>query len=321
MQLSAKDLKRITGGEWSLDRNSWDDVDKLFFNYLHSNEYSINEGALVIPRGLKTFRYGTPWRIIQKSDDNISGYIVDESYDTSQLSKPALKVKNISKALLSLARASRDEFSGIVIAVTGSVGKTTTKRMLYESISKTRYAFCESGTGNISSAINRQVVNLTDEDLAVLEICSAALPRSSVLAKPDIAIITAIAPAHLSNLVSIKGVALKKSTIFDGLSSDGWAIINKDIPYFENVYAYAKTKTSNILTYGEDIHSDLHLTDYFPDEGRVVASYKNQKFDYFLKANGKHFAINSLACLLVADIIGYDLKDFSNDLIDFLPEP
>lgn len=146
------------------------------------------------------------------------------------------------------------------------------------------------------------------------------MPRSSILAKPDIAIITALAPAHLSDLVSLKGVASKKAKIFDGLPSNGWAIINKDIPYFDDVCEYAKLQTNNILTYGEDPASDLRLTDYFPDEGRVVVSYNNQSFEYLLNARGKHFAINSLACLLVADILGYDLKSFSNDLIGFFPE-
>ncbi|MGP5713964.1 UDP-N-acetylmuramoyl-tripeptide--D-alanyl-D-alanine ligase [Vreelandella alkaliphila] len=320
MQLSAHNLENITGGVWSLDHVSNYDAVTLSFNYLHSNEYPIKEGALVIPRGQTTFRHGTPTKVIDKSQGNVLGYMVDESFDTSRISKPFLKVKNVSKALLSLARFSRNNFSGKVIAITGSVGKTTTKKMLYESFSRSQKIFYEGGTGNISSAINRQIVNLADEDLAVLEICSAALPRSSVLAKPDVAIITALAPAHLSDLVSLKGVASKKSTIFDGLSPDGWAIINRDIPYFEDVYSYAIKITKNVVTYGEHPSSDLLLSDYFPDEGKVVVTYKNESFDYFLKARGKHFAINSLACLLAADVLGYDFKRFSTELVNFFPE-
>lgn len=316
--LSYKVLSDITGGTWV----NVDDVDvnSVVIKHVHSNEYDIESGALVVPRGMSSFKFGTARRLIKKFNSNVAGLLVDDTFDLVDIDQPVLVVNHVSEALSSLAQFSRSQFKGSVVAITGSVGKTSTKKMLNHILSEHGKVFYEEGTGNIIPAISRQLINLKDEDYALLEISSAALPVSSKVAAPYIAILTSVAPAHLSDLGTLSNVAKRKSTIFEGLSHNGWAIINRDIPYFDEVFEYASKFTSNVLTYGEHDLSDMKLVGYNQYEQSVVVSYENNSIDYKLAAQGKHFAINSMACLLAASLLGMSLSDASRFMFSFSPE-
>ncbi|MGP9656014.1 UDP-N-acetylmuramoyl-tripeptide--D-alanyl-D-alanine ligase [Halomonas sp. AOP35-4E-18] len=317
ISMSFKVLSDITNGEWSNVEDF--NVNSVVIEYVHSNEYDIDIGALVVPRGMPTFKFGTARNIIKKFNNHVAAFLVDDTFDVANVHQPALVVKNVSHALSALAKYSRAQFCGSIVAVTGSVGKTSTKEMLNHILSEHGSVFYEAGTGNITPAISRQLINLKKEDYALLEISSAALPASSHVAAPYVAILTSIAPAHLSDLGSVSNVAKRKSTIFEGLSNNGWAVINRDIPYFDVVVKHAYKFTNNVLTYGEHELSDMRLVDYNQRDQSVAVSYDNNVFSYKLAAQGKHFAINSMACLLTASLLNMPLVEASSFLFNFFP--
>src|SRR6056297_3952964 len=148
---------------------------------------------------------------------------------------PLLLVDDVQTALEALGRAGRARMTGKVIAVTGSVGKTSTKEMLRTVL---------GAQGRVHAAVqsynNHWGVPLTlarmpaATDYAVIEIGMNAPGEIAPLARlADLthALITTVAPAHLAAFDSVDGIAHEKASILDGLRPGGWAILNADIEH------------------------------------------------------------------------------------------
>jgi UDP-N-acetylmuramoyl-tripeptide--D-alanyl-D-alanine ligase len=190
-----------------------------------------------------------------------AGLIVSKPAD-----HPHVLVGDVARALQDLGRASRERCSGTIIGVTGSVGKTSTKEALYAALERWR-----PGTAHrsVKSYNNHTGVPLSlarmprETEFAVLEMGMnnkgeiASLTR---LVRPDVAVITAIAPAHIENLGSEQAIADAKAEIFEGLEPDGIAIIPNDTPHRDRLVRAARRYADRIVTFGTgdaDVHA-LH---------------------------------------------------------------
>jgi UDP-N-acetylmuramoyl-tripeptide--D-alanyl-D-alanine ligase len=180
-----------------------------------------------------------------------------ENIDRSRL----IKVDSCLDALNSLAIYNRSRLKAKIIAITGSVGKTSTKEAFNIAFSNIGKVF--SGRGNFNNhlglPINVASIPL-DTDYVILELGmnhSGEIRALTKILRPDIAIITKIAPAHLAFFNSVKDIAMAKSEIFEGLSKDGVAIINKDDEYFELMHSEAMKYTNNIRSFGIDQDADI----------------------------------------------------------------
>ena len=144
--------------------------------------------------------------------------------------KPLLKVKDTIKALGDLARWWRKENDFTVIAITGSAGKTTTRRMIAAALEK-KYKVAQSPK-SFNNHIGVPLTILSGEkdcDIIVAELGTNShgeISNLSQIANPDIAVITNIYPAHLEGLGSIEGVIKEKASIIDGLKEDGILLVN-----------------------------------------------------------------------------------------------
>ncbi len=151
--------------------------------------------------------------------------------------------------LARLRRASRHRLK--VIAVTGSVGKTTTKELV-AAVLATRYPLLKN-EGNLNSEIGLPLVLLeltTRHRRAVLEMGMWATGEIAFLcdiAAPDIGIVTNVGPSHMERLGSIDAIAEAKAELVEALTEDGVAILNADDP---RVIAMAERTSANVLTYG-----------------------------------------------------------------------
>lgn len=217
---------------------------------------------------------------------------------------PLLLVPNVEAALLQIGAYVRDQLKATVIAVTGSSGKTTTKDML---------KLCLSAQGkthaNFRSFNSRWGVPLTlaecegDEKYVVLEMGMSAPGEISALthmARPHIALITTINPAHLADLGSTENIARAKAEIFEGLPPNGSALIPGDLA--ETYILVEKAKAlglKNIYLFGEHPQCDFRLVSCQPHdtETHVKIELEDAPYDYTLSLLGKHFAMNSVAVL------------------------
>ena len=176
---------------------------------------------------------------------------IPESLDTSF---PLLVVPDVMEALRAMARFARNRFRGKVIAVTGSVGKTSTKDMLNTILTDQGQTHSSFASYNNHWGVPLTLTRMKeDADYAVIEIGMnhpGEIAPLSILANPDIALIISVAPAHLAAFKSIEGIAQEKASIAKGLKGDGSIIINCDIPTLETVKFEINSHNFSPIFYG-----------------------------------------------------------------------
>jgi len=229
-------------------------------------------------------------------------------YDTA----PLLIVPDVLEALEALGRAARSRTDARIVAVTGSVGKTSTKEMLNTVLA------CQGRTHVAEASYNNHWgVPLTlarmpaDIEFGVFEIGMNHPGEIAPLAKmvrPHVAMITAIAPAHLEAFDDISGIAREKASITEGLQTEGIAILNADTTCADLLFEIAAENGAACRGFGE--HGDtirlINLT-LSGDTTLVEAEADNQQFLLKVNSAGRHFGMNGLGVLAAVQALGGDL--------------
>lgn len=140
---------------------------------------------------------------------------------------------------------------------------------------------------------------------------------NSQLAKPDVAIITNIAAAHLEYHHDLDTVALKKSRIFDAMQPNALAVVCRDIAQFELIAQAAQQKQLTLISYGEHPDADVRLLSYSQGLGKITAF--GETLELRLNVLGKHFMLNALAIIAIAKKQGLDLAKILAALSAFRP--
>ena len=229
--------------------------------------------------------------------------LVDHIPEDVPADAPLLIVADTLAGLNALAVAARQRVDARIIAVTGSVGKTGTKEML-------RAAFGAVGKthASVASYNNLWGVPLSlarmpaDTQFGIFEIGmnhAGEIAPLSRLVQPDVAIITAIAAAHIGHFASVTEIAEAKAEIFAGLKSDGVALINRDSEFFDLLAARAGGKTRMIRSFGSHAQADIRLQKAVPHSHCtcVAATILGQAATYKIGLVGRHWAMNSLAVM------------------------
>ncbi|MCW9043602.1 MAG: UDP-N-acetylmuramoyl-tripeptide--D-alanyl-D-alanine ligase [Pseudopelagicola sp.] len=237
---------------------------------------------------------------------------------------PLLIVEDVLAGLEALGRASRARTKARVVAVTGSVGKTSTKEMLRAML---------AGQGkthaSVASYNNHWGVPLTlarmpaDTDYAVIEIGMnhpgeiAPLAR---LARPDVALITTVAAVHLEAFEDVAAIAAEKAALLDGLDRSGVAILPADIDTATILAQKAASLGVAAIPFGMTA-PDWTLGDVTLSGDRTIARATAQGAPLVFKINsaGRHFAMNALGALAAADALGADLAIAVGDLGRWTP--
>lgn len=235
--------------------------------------------------------------------------VVNENVLVKSFGFPVLKVKSIAVAKEQVAIQKRSSFLGSVVAITGSVGKTTTKNILNDVLKESCDVFVGARSFNTKKMIVNQVLSLKNEDVAIFEMSRTASLPGSRITRPNVAALTAITESHLGAVSSTEEIVKLKSRIFRGLGESGVAIINCQIPHFNIALRTAKKFTKNIITYG-DKKGDLKLQSYSQKSGLVKADLKGTKLSFKLSLEGRHNALNSLAVLAIIHALGFKVEDF-----------
>ena len=229
---------------------------------------------------------------------------------------PLLVVGNVQTALEALGRAGRARTGAKVIAVTGSVGKTSTKEMLRH---------CLSSQGLTHAAIksynNHWGVPLTlvEADFAVVEIGmnhpGEIAPLTAMVA-PDVAMVINVSAVHMEAFADgVPGIAREKASIFDGLVAGGTAIWNADL---EVSTILARQGT---VSFGRVETADWRLLDVNAgsDNTSCAASTPLGPIMFRIGAPGAHFAMNALASLAAVHAVGADVARAALRLMDWTP--
>ena len=229
---------------------------------------------------------------------------------------PHVLVGDVAEALTALAVTARERMSGTVIGVTGSVGKTSIKEALAAALERSRRGPVHK---SVKSYNNHTGVPLSlarmprGSAFAVLEMGMnnageiAALTR---LVRPHIALITAIAPAHIENLGSIEAIADAKGEIFQGLEPNGVAIIAEDSRQRGRLVRAARDVADRVITFGLSHEADVTaLHAVRSDDGGylITARLLDSELTFTLAQPGEHWVSNALAVLAAVEAAGGDL--------------
>ena len=233
-------------------------------------------------------------------------------------------VANTRRGLEDLARASRARSRAKIVAVTGSVGKTTTKEML-------RLAFGALGAnlGLGRSYNNHWGVPLSlasmprNTEFGVFEVGMNHFGEIRALAgfvRPHVALVTTIAPAHLEFFGSCEAIVDAKSEIFESILPGGAALIPSDSPYAERLKARAKQSgVGRILTFGSTMGSDARLVSASESgEGmKIEAEILGRNCHFRIGAPGMHIASNAVGAMLAVSALDGDVLNAAAALTAF----
>lgn len=194
----------------------------------------------------------------------------------------------------------RSQFKGIVIGLTGSAGKTTTKEELKFILAKFASVYATSGNFNNGIGVPKTLCNLDmSAKYAIIEMGMSAKGEILQLVswvKPDIALVTNVYPMHIEFFEKFEGIAEAKAEIFEGLKKGGVAIINEDTNFAEILEIRAKEQGAKIIKFGRNTHPDV-------------------KFE--LAQEGEHHLYNAWCVLTVADVLGLDIAKVASYIKDF----
>lgn len=239
---------------------------------------------------------------------------------------PLIRVADTQKALEDLGAFARDRARAAIVAVTGSVGKTSTKEMLATVLSEFGKTHYSRKSYNNHLGVPLTLANLPpDADYAVMEVGMNHAGEISALTRqvrPDIAVITTIEPVHIEFFSGIEGIADAKAEIFEGMTSAGIAILNADNPHFLRLKRAAEAAgITDIRPFGEDDSARAQLVSSTLKSDKTEGSAKigGKTMDFELHVPGKHQAMNALVSYLVAEALALPLDQVAKGLAAFAP--
>ncbi|MBP2236881.1 UDP-N-acetylmuramoyl-tripeptide--D-alanyl-D-alanine ligase [Sinorhizobium kostiense] len=244
-----------------------------------------------------------------------------------RLIAPMIVVDDVLEAMIRLGCAARDRSAAKVIAVTGSVGKTTTKEMLRHGLSPLGRVHASIASFNNHWGVPLTLARMPETtDFGIFEIgmnhANEIRPLTRMV-RPHVAVVTSVAAAHLGNFASLDEIAAAKAEIFEGVVSGGHAVINGDIPQFGLLeQAAAAAGVSHIHSFGASPKAEYRLVEFAGAAvGSVLwAGIGGRTLEVAIGAPGRHIAENALAVIAAAELAGANIDRVVASLATMQPE-
>lgn len=236
---------------------------------------------------------------------------------------PLLVVPDVLVALEDLGRAGRARMTGRVIAITGSVGKTSTKEMARTALAGQGVIHAAEASYNNHWGVPLTLARMpANTDFAIIEIGMnhpGEIAPLSRMARPHVALITTVAAAHLEAFGAIEGIAREKGAIFEGLQPVGHAILPEDLPVTQILRDCADRASAVVVGFGE--HGVARPLRIVPQDGALSchARIMGDTLAFTLPTTGRHFAMNAVGVLAALAAAGADLAQAAAHLSDWHP--
>lgn len=234
--------------------------------------------------------------------------------------KTIIQVEDTLEALYEIAKYKRSLYNIPVIAVTGSVGKTSTKDIIASVVSQKYKTLKTEGNNNNNIGLPLTILKLKDHEALVVEMGMNHFGEISLLtniAKPTLAVITNIGTSHIGNLGSRENILKAKLEILEGMKIPRM-IINNDNDLLHKWYEENKEKIE-IHTYGINNSSDViaEKIELGEEKSKFVAKSLAEKVDINVPVGGEHFIYNALCGFLVGKVLGLTSKEIQNGISKF----
>lgn len=230
---------------------------------------------------------------------------------------PHVLVTDTTAALHALAHAARDRaIEAVRIGITGSVGKTGMKEAIFACLDRASRGAAHRSVRSYNNHVGVPLSLARMPARAKFGVFEMGMNHQgeiaplSAHARPHVALITTIAPAHIENLGSLEAIADEKSQIFTGLVEGGVAIIPADSEWAERMIGHAKACGAKVVTFGRAKTADVRLLDAIPAAGGgslVTADLGDRRICYTIAEPGEHWIVNSLGVMAAVRAAGGDL--------------
>lgn len=233
-----------------------------------------------------------------------------------------IAVKDTTRALGDLAAFHRRRAQASVVAITGSNGKTTTRRLTAGVVACQYRTLSTAGNFNNDIGLPLTLLGLTpDHQWAVVEIGTnnpGEIARLTEICTPDIGVITNIGPAHLEGLGSLDGVMREKGDLIKGLGPEGQAVLNADDP---RVMQLARETRKEVLLYGLSPDAAVRAQDIIEDmqASTFALQYGPESISVRLNAPGRFMISNALAAAAVGYLLDISPQAVKEGLETFKP--
>ncbi|MCX8042803.1 MAG: UDP-N-acetylmuramoyl-tripeptide--D-alanyl-D-alanine ligase [Desulfobacterota bacterium] len=235
-----------------------------------------------------------------------------------------IEVDDPLQALGAIARCWRERCQTILVAITGSNGKTSTKEMAWSIVSRCRPCFRTPGNFNNLIGLPLSLCSLQpDHATAILEMGMSEpgeIRRLCDISMPRIGLITNIGPSHLEQLKTLDAVAAAKAELFESLPPEGTAIVNNDDPMSPRLIARTKARVVRFGING----GDVTIAGPYAANGsgtRFELQMFGRRVPVQLQVPGRHFVSNALAAAAIAGALGIDINDIAAGLAAFRGVP
>lgn len=236
----------------------------------------------------------------------IAALVTTNADNYADLELPIIEVPDTNKFIVDMGQYIRKCFRGKIVAITGSSGKSTTTKMLYDVLKKYK-ASANLTSENTVHGISWHMTNFDVE--SKYWVIETSIGRGAITI-PDVAIITNVAPVHLTENQTIEVIARAKSRIFDTMSEGKTAIIYRETECFDIFYNAAMQKKLNIITVGESADSTVKIN------GNSI-QIKDKNYNLGNDFIAKHLIIDMALALATVDVFGENTDTAIQELLNF----
>jgi UDP-N-acetylmuramoyl-tripeptide--D-alanyl-D-alanine ligase len=253
-----------------------------------------------------------------------SAALVSEEWYATHPGEKLIVVPDPLEGLRSLGRAARTRSKAVIVAVTGSAGKTTTKEAIRTVLAAAGPTHHSIKSFNNQWGVPLMLARLPREaQFGVFEIGmnhAGEITPLTKLVRPHVVVVTTVAAAHLEFFPSISDIARAKAEIFEGLEEGGAAVLNADHDYLHILFERARELgVGNIITYGYDDEADYLISPPVVAGPMTFAHVTRGEdvFDMNLQVRGRHMVANAVAALAVSQVAGLDRDAALRALAEF----
>lgn len=321
MNLKIKDILKCTNGKLIIG-----DTEKECTNYSKDTR-TIKKGDTYIGIKGEKFDGSSFWKEALNNGAEtviINNIKLDEIEEYKKQNKNIIQVEDTIKAIGEMAsykmKIQKEKYNLKVVGVTGSVGKTSTKDIIANVLSKKYKVLKTEGNNNNHIGLPLTILRLQDEEIAVIEMGMNHFGEISYLtkiAKPDIAVITNIGTSHIGNLGSRENILKAKLEILEGMDKKK-IVINNDNDLLNKWYLENKNNIE-IHTFGIKNESEFNAKNIKLKENssEFICENKNEKINIEVPVGGEHFILNALCGLTVGKLLNLNNEEIKNGIKDF----
>ena len=309
LKLSLDEIVKATKGKLLLNNNK--EVE-----YISTSSKDIKENTLFIP--IKGEKYDGHAFLEDAYNNGCRIFLIDKNHEFYKKDISLIEVNDTLLALGSLARFYLDKFNVDLIGVTGSVGKTSTRDIIYSVLNEKYKTLKNELNYNNEIGIPKTLFNLDySYEKAVIEMGidkKGDISYFKTIAPLKHAVISNIGLSHIANFKNQEGIFHAKMEIAKDFNKENTLIVNGDDNFLKTLKD--KKLPYNLLTYGFDKDNTIYCVSYEIVNGKInfKVNFKNKVYDYTIPSIAKHNIYNAMSAILIGNLYNLTYEEIKKGL-------